>query len=108
MAGVGVVNTNLPKKVVTNKGFIAVLGAAVAGAPLTAVVQRLALRNPQTAQNLSIALIIGGMVLVGISAKLLSKNMTMQFFAIGASSGVVIAGLAPFLQRFVKVKTVNQ
>lgn len=99
-----IVSTNLPSKVLANKGFIAVLGAAVAGAPLTALVQRLAARNPQLGSRISIVMIVAGMILVGVSMKLLSGNATAQFFAIGASSGVIVAGLAPFLARFVNVR----
>jgi len=92
-------STKLPTQVLANKGFLAVLGSATLTAPLLAFVQNLALKNPVAARNAQIFLIVAGMVLVGIAMSVASG--TIGFILIGAASGVVIAGLAPFLNRFI-------
>ena len=88
--------------VFNNKGVISVISAFVVGAPAILMIRRLAQRNPQLAQNISIVMIIVGIIIVGLAVS--SLTGMPQAILVGVGAAVLISGIAPFVQRFINIK----
>lgn len=94
-----VLDPELPKKFFLNRGVVSVLSALILAPTLVLAVRRFAGKNPILARNISVFLIVVGIVLFGIAIAML-KGMP-QAILLGIGAGIAFAGLTPFIEQFV-------
>lgn len=94
-----IVDPQLPKKFFLNRGVVSVLSALLLAPPLVLAVRRFGARNPTTARNIQVFMIVVGIIVFAIAIAILGG--LPQAIFIGVSAAIVVSGLGPFVAQFV-------